>query len=263
MLADFYAKAGSIVWEDTGDGREGKTWKLTNHQHVVFNADATSAPTEAKELPRWIIVEPISQLDRRASYAIAQSLPTDRLARLSLLELANSRPQKEVKWLAMRCLGYIGQFRDMVVVLNDPARKLDWPDYIDQLREAVHRDAQSAAAIRKALEKQYPDQSEELYKMLWGYNNKSLAAGDDAKLVKGLDDEMLAVRVLSFWNLKDLTGLGLFYRPEFPAAKRQQPMARWRQRLEAKEIRIKTPEEKAGAATEESVSPPPPAEFGK
>ena len=36
-----------------------------------------------------------------------------------------------------------------------------------------------------------------------------LEGGEDVKLVKGLEDDMLAVRVLSFWNLKDLTGLGL------------------------------------------------------
>ena len=34
--------------------------------------------------------------------------------------------------------------------------------------------------------------------MLWGYTDKDLQAGEDAKLVKALDDDTLAVRVLSF-----------------------------------------------------------------
>ena len=39
-----------------------------------------------------------------------------------------SRPQKEVRWLALGLLAYIGQFGDMVKALDDPARKLDWPE---------------------------------------------------------------------------------------------------------------------------------------
>ena len=82
-------------------------------------------------------------------------------------------------------------------------------------------------------------------------------------MVKGLDDDTLAVRVLSFWNLRELTGLGLFYRPEQTVLKRQQPTLRWRQRLDAGEIHLKTPEEKAGAAAAENVAPPPAPEAGK
>ena len=72
-------------------------------------------------------------------------------------------------------------------------------------------------------------------------------------MVKFLDDEDLPLRVLSFWNLKEITGMGLFYRPEQTVAKRQQPTQRWKQRLEAKEIRIKTAEEKAGNAARENA----------
>ena len=255
VIADLYSSAGGIQWSESAAGSEAKKLKLSPQQKVQFNVDAISEPIASKEFPRWITAEPISALDRRASVAIAAALPTDRLARLGLLELTTTRPQKEVKWLALRCLGYIGQYRDLVAALNDAARKPDWPDYIDQLREAVARDTESAAAVRVALEKQYAQQAEVLYRMLWGYNNKDLASGEDAKLVKALDDDALAVRVLGFWNLKDLTGVGLFYRPEQTALKRQQPMLRWKQRLDAQEIRLKTPEEKADAAAGEKTAP--------
>ena len=86
----------------------------------------------------------------------------------------------------MRCLGCVGQFRDMVAALNEPAHKLDWSDYyIDELRAAVGRDAETAAAVRLALEQQYPQQAATLYRMLWGYSNQDLEAGEDAKLVQG------------------------------------------------------------------------------
>jgi len=254
VTAELYATSGNLLWDEEG-GKESV--QLTPPARLGFDAELTSAPVAIKELPKWITAEPIGVLDHRASAAISQALRTDLPARLGLLELADHR-QKEVRWLALRCMGYIGQFHPMVVVLNDQARKPDWPDYIDQLREAVARDAESAAAVREALEKQYPQQAADLYRMLWGYTDKDLQGGEDFNLVKALDDENLPVRLLSFWNLKDITGLGLFYRPEQTAAKRQQPLLRWRQRLDAKEIRIKSAEEKAGAAAGENTAPPPP-----
>ena len=194
-------------------------------------------------------------LDRRASAALAKELPTDRLAAFGLLELSASRPQKEVKWLAVRCLGYVGQFRDMVAALNDPARRLEWPEYVDQLRDAVARDSESAAAVRQALEKQYPQQATLLYRMLWGYSNKNLEDGADKDLVSALESDTLAVRVLSFRTLFGLTGLGLYYQPEQTAAKRLQSTVQWQRRQKKGEIRLKTHEEKAGAAAEENVAP--------
>lgn len=265
IVANLYASTGSIVWDEPGGDEAAKKVQLTAPQWVSFNAALTSEPAVSKELPKWITAEPLSAWDRRASVALAQpqALPTDRLARLALMEVVTLRPQKEVRWLALRCLGYIGQFNDLVKTLNDPARKLDWPEYVDQLREAVARDAQSAAAVRVALETQYPQQAADLYRMLWGYSDKDLQTGADKDLVKALEDDTLAVRVLSFWNLRELTGLGLFYRPEQTAAKRLQPTVRWRQRLEAGEIRLKTPEEKAGAAATENTARPSGAEADK
>jgi hypothetical protein len=254
VTAELYATSGNLLW-DEGGGKESV--QLTPPARLGFDAELTSAPVAVKELPKWIAAEPMGVLDRRASVAISQALQTDLPARLGLLELTDHR-QKEVRWLALRCMGYIGQFHPMVVVLNDQALKPDWPEYIDQLREAVARDAESAAAVREALEKQYPQRAADLYRMLWGYTDKDLQGGEDFTLVKALDDENLPVRLLSFWNLKDITGLGLFYRPEQTAAMRRQPTTRWRQRLEAKEIRIKSAEEKAGAAAGENTAPLPP-----
>ena len=103
-----------------------------------------------------------------------------------------------------------------------------------------------------------------------GYTNKQLQFGDDGKqpegegedknLVQGLrNDEVLAVRVLSYWNLKDITGRGEIYQPEQPAARRQPSVHRWEQRLAAKEIRLAAPPAAKAGAAREVVAPVPPA----
>jgi len=269
VTADLFATGGAVSWEETVDGKAGQPQQLAPSERLGFDAQLTGTPIAAKEVPPWIAagasikasMSAKALLDRRASPAIAQSLPTDQPARIGLLQLVTSRPQKEVRWLSLRCLGYVGQFRDMVAALNDPAHKNDWPDYIDALRAAVDRDSETAAAVHTALEKQYPQQAGELYRMLWGYTDNQLEfgydgkGGEDAKLVQGLkNDDVLAVRVLAIWNLKDITRLASPYPPEQPPARRQQSVRRWERRLAAKEIRLAAAEKKA-AARENVVAP--------
>ena len=152
------------------------------------------------------------------------------------MELAEHR-QKEVRWLAMRCLAHLGRFDSMVAVLDDVDQRADWADYIMQLRAAIKFSPDIAAGLRQSLEKQYGKDSAALYRMLWGYTQDELKNGQDAKLVEYLNYDSLPMRVLSFWNLKNITGLGLFYRPSDQPAKRQLSIRRWKERLDAGEIR--------------------------
>ena len=116
-------------------------------------------------------------------------------------------------------------------LLAEPANKT-WTDYVEYLRDAVARDPAAAAAVRTALERQYP-QGTDMYRMLWGYTNEQLSGKDpehaeDVSLVEALNSDSLAMRRLSFWNLKDITGYGgLFYKPEDTAAQRQQAYQAW------------------------------------
>jgi len=75
-------------------------------------------------------------------------------------------------------------------------------------------------------------------------------------LVEHLDDDTLAIRVLSFWNLKNVFGLGLQYRPEDPAAKRRTPSQKWKQRLESGELWAKMAAKKKKKPNGEKASPP-------
>jgi hypothetical protein len=118
--------------------------------------------------------------------------------------------------------------------------------------------------VRVALEKQYSPQAADLYRMLWRYTDKQLEFGDDgkggedAKLVRALDDDLLAMRVLANANLKEITGKGEIYRPEYSSARRQQAIRYWRQRLDAKEIRLTKVEPKTRGPLHEKVSTPTP-----
>jgi hypothetical protein len=245
-VATLYVAQGAAVWQDDAGGR---TVRLPAPAQWAFESSPAAAP---KTLPKWIVTDTVNPLDRRASATVAEAFAMDRPASLVLMEMAEHR-QVEVRWLATRCLAYLGQFEPMVAALDDKTLRWQWPEYIDQLRQAAVRGPASAAAVRQALEKRYGASGLAMYRMLWGYTDRQLANKEDARLVNDLAHETLAVRVLAFWNLKEITGTGFFYRPEDPAQKRQQAMQRWKQLQEAGGIRTKTAEEKSRVAADPTI----------
>ena len=189
VTADLYVPAGSLLGhsrrEGAADAEILRSPGFPGQDRLAAGAGQGSAA--------WIAAKPIGQFDRWASPAVSQSLSTERPARRGLLELM-TRPQKDVHWLSLRCLAYVGYFHNLVEAMNDSAHKLVWEEYIDELHAAVARDSDTAAAVRLELESQYPQQAAMLYRMLWGYTDDDLANGEDANLVRALDDDMLAVR---------------------------------------------------------------------
>ena len=240
-LTRLYVARGGAVWEED----EGKQpVRLTAPAELLLDSGAADTPSAGKDIPKWITVNTVNELDQRAALAVSQALPADRAASLGLMELTEAR-QKEIRWLAARCLGYLGQFDPMTAALNEVDFRREWPDYIDQLKEAIARGPETAAAIRQSLERQYGNESAALlYRMLWGYTDKQLEDGEDARLVKFLEHEVPVFRVLAFGNLKDITHQGLYYRPEATAAKRQPSVQQWRRQLETGRIRFHVPEVK-------------------
>jgi hypothetical protein len=232
LAARLWVQSGQIVWEE---GTEPIEVAVGNCLVLAPEGPPTVVPVQ--QPPEWVASPAaLDYWDRQASPVLEQSLRVDRPAILGLMELTVHR-RKEVGWLATRCLAYIDEFDPLVTALNDPERKLDWADYVPKLRAAVDRGPSTAAAVRRALEKQYgAEDGQKLFRMLWGYTLEDLRADQAANLVQYLDNETLAFRVLSFWNLKQITGLGLFYKPEQTAAKRAQAVQKWNERLRTGEI---------------------------
>lgn len=243
--ATLYAKTGQIRWEQVSpaDGAPAEGVLVESGSCLVVGPQPAGGPFPVERLPEWITPQPPGELDRRATSKVELSLGVDRAAGLVLTELADpDYPREEVRRLAARCLADIGQFDSMVAALDNSDQRLDWPEYyIEYLQRAVSRGPEQAAAIRQAIQRQYREGPDALYRMLWGYSARDLEGGEDATLVEHLNSKVLALRVLSFWNLQRITGFGLYYHPEQTEAKRQGPLRSWRKRLEAGEIRIEPP----------------------
>ncbi len=245
-LTKLYVARGGAVWEE--DEGQQPLSLAAPAELMLAGAEADRPSGPVKEVPKWITANTVNELDQRAALNVSQALPADRAASLGLMELTEAR-QKENRWLAVRCLGYLGQFEPMTAALNNVDFRREWPDYIDQLKEAIARGPETAAGIRQSLEKQYGNDSAALYRMLWGYTDKDLEDGEDARLVKFLDHEVPVFRVLAFWNLKEITHQSLYYHPEATtAAKRFQSVQQWQRQLQMGRIRFNLSEVKPRSA---------------
>ena len=150
-LTKLYIAHGGTVWEE-GDGKPVRL--VAPAELLLDGAAADTPPSAVKDLPKWIMANTVNEEDQRAALSVSQALPPERAASLGLMELTEDR-RREVRWLAARCLGYLGQFDPMTAALNDVDYRREWSDYIDQLKEAIARGPETAAAIRQSLERHY------------------------------------------------------------------------------------------------------------
>lgn len=264
VRVEIYASNGRSVWT----GPDGKPVLISSGQMLPIEMrwmlregfqvpawEVVAGEPVQREKPGWIGADTSRLLDRRASPEIELAVRQDRLARIGLMELLEHR-LAEVRTLASRSLSYLGEYQQRVTVLNKPEEQAAWFDSLDLLQEAVVRSPESADAVRQALEKQYGVQNGPvIYRMLLGYSEEQLKAGEAARLVDFLDHDELVFRVVSFWNLQKIAGKGFYYQPEVPKMKRDLALKRWRDWL-AQFTAGKISLGKEAPSSKESVSKP-------
>lgn len=228
-MVDIYLASGEVTWTD----RKGKRDAMRGRTHrALGNAKAGN---QGEELPLWIEDSELNPTERRASEDIEKFVRADQPAAPALGELAKHR-RIENSMLAAQSLALIDEFGPIVPLLNDKAYRIAWTSQIEALRAALARGPEAAALVRKSFEAvRGKEPGDELYRMLWGFNSSQLEDGAAAQLIEWLDapDDRLDFRVLSYWNLHHITGLGLYYQPGDPEKQRRTSIQRWKQKLES------------------------------
>jgi len=235
-----YATSGQVEWQADGAGdlppAAGGRLKAPGGLILApFLADP-GVPGSDRELPKWLGVETLSLLDVRASQALNQAFDGKDAVTVVMREMAGPGQRRtENRSLAARCLALIDEFDPFVELLNDPDQKAIWAQQIDSVQAALGRGPNVAVKIRTTFERQVGKDGDDLYRMLWGYGREDLQGGSAATLVDMLDNDSsafsLAFRVLSFQNLRTITGATFNYRPEATAAARAPAVRRWREQL--------------------------------
>ena len=232
---NIFALSGNVDWQE-GD-LQGV---IEAGQLQSLNRLPPSEPESFSLAPAWLTEVQMSKLESRAVPSIRGVLQDDRSVKLSFLELVEKRRQVEVKQLALRCCAHIGYFDPLVEALGDETMDRRWEKCAMYLQDSVRRNPEYARRVRESMERMRDDDGVDLYRMLWGYTNENLLNNGQAEqLVEFLESEDLDLRVLSHWNLKNITGKGLAFQPNKSESKRRQSLKRWQVLLKKGEIKYK------------------------
>lgn len=234
VVISIATRRGRVGWLAEG----GQELQIQNGQVCEFLLGEAPV-TRTAEFPDWASPPSMGGLDRQASEHLAGFVRLDRPVTLSLEELAEFR-KTEVRSLAARCLGVLGQYEQLWRELGSDKQYSYWDEAVDALREGLARSPQDAAEIRKSLEDLRKRQADDLLRMLRGYDAQQLAQGGAAQLVDFLEHDDLDVRVLAFENLRRITESTHNYRPEKPAEARKVQIQEWRKQLKEGRIAYKT-----------------------
>lgn len=235
LAVELFATSGSVAWQDATSGET-----LVLVAPAQRRLDLPPLPADQQQppstIPDWIAARPLGQIDQAAAEAVEGHLAQpQRSVVLGLKELTQHR-KREIRALAARCLGAIGQYEALVGVLSDPEQRPVWPQQIEALQAATSTGTDAATQVRNAFASVRQEDGPALFRMLWGYTADELTSAEATRLVEYLEHEDLDFRVLAIWNLHEITGAISSYRPEYPPARRQQYVLRWQQKLAAGEI---------------------------
>lgn len=226
---------------------------------VVEATDAEGEAPAESALPLWARGDVSEPLEESAVAEILSALPQERSLKLSLTEIVVSAKQEEVQAIAAWALCSLAYFDPALQSFDDPDQKGYWRDTLTAVRRDLPLSQDSANALRTAVQNKFPDSAENVWSMLIGYSPERLAAGGDAELVANLERPELAIRVLAFLNLDEITGVLHTYRPEVVENRRRSAVGRWQQMLAAGGVRYLNPPVRPTAAGDPGAAVPPDA----
>ncbi len=232
------ALQGEVAWESA----QGQSQVIEVGQQLSF-VDGAMTGVGAPESPlEWIDAPPPppTSLEHIAKaglweFMLASDVPAD----LALRDATNHR-RSEVVALAAQSLLLVGG-ADMMFgsdgLLNRATQRAYWTQHFEALQSAISRGPEYALQVHRAIEQMSAVESQVLYRMLWGFSNEQLAAGDDERLVQWLDHPSMSVRVLAIENLKEITATpqGLGYRADVES--RRPEVQKWLGKMRRGEIR--------------------------
>lgn len=228
-IVDLYVLSGEVVWGDSEHYRP-----LT----LVPQVQVRLSERELRTVPlagpvAWLnpLLSAERLLEENAMGLMTDALSGDAKSPLMVLEELSGHRQQEVAWLAQRTLAFLRYPGPLWRSLDEPAAKARWTQAIEQLLTVVRQSPQAAASVRASAEAAFGERGPLLYALLWKYG-ATLDQTQAGELIELLGHDMLAVRVLAFWNLRRVTGITLNYEPNAMPVERQRAIRLWKTRLE-------------------------------
>jgi hypothetical protein len=192
--------------------------------------------------PAWLEREEMGMLMARASEQLSaeRTLPVDASAILPLVEAARSDRSKELRMLAVQCLGAVGRLPALIDALRATERRDTRLEAIKALRLYMARGPAEEEALAQSLQTKMNDPvvAEAALGLLRGFSDSEFKDREtyDA-LITLLGSSELAIRELAIRNLEELAGRlpSANYSPDKPSTN-EAAVAAWRRALEERRL---------------------------
>lgn len=241
----FYAQTGRMIIN-----QEESTWRLPESGAMV--RVISKNPELAQEPLMGSITLPLPKIRDYASRLkdtveknfseVRTDLPSDQTLYDFLVKLKSDSKQ-ERRFAAISWLSASGEFSFLLDFLNDEKNRNNWRSAIEAVQAAIANHPEYADKVEAYLLENDPQEGDKIYEMLNGYSEKQLAEGADAKLVKFLDSDSLATRVLAIETLRKITdGRSYGYNASADRKSRRRSIDRqWNKLLDREELRYEVP----------------------
>tara|TARA_R110002049_G_scaffold285698_4_gene467141 strand:- start:328609 stop:331059 length:2451 start_codon:yes stop_codon:yes gene_type:complete len=230
------------VQGDTELVLDGAATTLSTGDQWTMRGAGPAAVEASEEPPAWIENPDAEQEEvyTLARDTLLELIDSDQPIVTSLHEATMFR-RSEVAALAGRSLLTMG-IGDVYFggdgLLSQVNQRNYWPDHYRALMQAVNRGAEGASKLFADVQAMESADADVIIRLLVGYSQKQLVEGSDEQLVKFLDSNSMAVRVLARENLRTITGLSLNFKAEQNNPVRRAPeIKKWAVRLRKGDIR--------------------------
>jgi len=186
-------------------------------------------------VPEWLDLDAdrMSPAQRRYAVRFEKELDPEVPIHLSIPAAVESQVP-DIATLAVRCLAVTGLSEQLVEALARVEFTEARDAAIQAIRQWLPRDPKNAAALRQALEKNFPpDEVDPVYRLLWGYDEMDARNEATSRiLIDWLQSDSEVIRQLAYFHIYRLTGQRHDYRPNLPEDQRRVAMKRWESHLE-------------------------------
>ena len=237
-----YVLQGSVRFAD-GAGQVqmvngGESLSLTP---VAADATVEAPPLQTQKAPLWLTLtaKRVTTIERR--YASLFEKEFDEVQPVSLTIPATVKDRTpRISELAVRALALTEHHSAMLQALAQSEHEESRQAAIGGLREWLPRKPENRLVLKENASKLFrEEESDIVYRLLWGYNAEDLANPTIAdQLLTWMEHQNLAIRELAFFHVRRITGRDFDYRAVNPAIQRQASVKRWRDLL-AKEGGLK------------------------
>lgn len=198
---------------------DGRHSALLREPGSGFAVIGEQAPVEFKLLnpPRWYGSRSVRLIDQEAVQDFVKVLQNSQQPAEELVSQLTRHERPELAALAIQTSLMLGNFRPLVseLLLSDRLRT-HWTSSLELARQLAIGNQNTPTIVEELMQEEFGQNATRLYELFQGLSSEQQNNEGLISLIKGLESDLLPVRILSAYEMAQLTGSDHGYLPHAP-----------------------------------------------